>query len=184
MVSTKLTLIALLVATLATTTFTAPNYNGCSTINNIGECVECFERKLLLDGGGCGPALPKTDKCLFYVLGFKNGTRAAECGICKPGYANKIEFKTDSIIQKCVNATLTNCLQENDLVFPNGLQRTCIACANNEYSVENKTTKTATCQKIDKPVPNCKWGSVVVPAFGKAACARCNDGFAVNLQTR
>ena len=185
MVSTKSTLIAIFAAALVSTTLAGPNYNGCSIIGEKGNCQECFERRLKLDGSGCGAALPKSNKCLFYAIGSNNGTSYSSCTTCKPGYANKIDFNKGNLTQKCVNATLSNCLLETDIVFQKVHLKTCNACAiTGEYSVENKTTKVAACQKINNPVPNCKWGSIYSETYRKASCIRCEDGFAVNAVTR
>ena len=184
MISTKLTLIAITVAVLTTTARAAPNYNGCAIINNAGECEECFERKLLLNGGGCGPALPKTDRCLLYRTGFEDKKIASVCSFCKPGYANRIRINGTKVFRSCVPATLKNCLLESDIVVAGKTDRSCVACPDNQYSVPNITTNTATCQKIAEPVANCKWGSLYGKGLGKPQCLRCNDGYAVDSVTR
>ena len=178
MVSTKLTLIAI----LATTTLTAANYNGCAIINQNGICQECFERKVLPNGAGCGPAQPKDDKCLIYQ--FVNGKNSTICGLCKTGYASKIGFDAKGPYQRCVNATLQNCLLETDVILGPRTERVCVACAKDQYAVLNKTTLVAKCQNITNPVANCKWGSIAVPGLTKPQCIRCNDGYAVNGQTK
>ena len=178
MTSTKL----ILTSILATTILTAPNYNGCATLKPSGLCRECFERRLLPDGAGCGSALPKDDKCLLYE--FDNTKNVSKCSACKPGYANKLTFNGTSITQKCVAATLTNCLLETDVDFGQRTERACIACPNNQYSVLNQTTLIGACQNITKPLPNCKWGSIYVPKITPPQCIRCNDGYAVNAQNK
>ena len=142
MVSTKSALIAIFVATLVSITLAGPNYNGCAIIDLNGKCLECFERKLKLDGSGCGPALPKSDNCLLYAIRASNGTNYSSCTTCKTGYANRIEYNNGGYTQKCVKASLTNCLEETDIVFQSGTHTICNTCANNEYSVDN-TTKTS-----------------------------------------
>ena len=183
--TTKSTLIGILIVALASTTLTRPNFNGCAISFLDGICVECFERKLKLDGSGCGPALPKSDKCLLYSTVIQNNSRVLSCGTCKPGYALRVEFQSDGLIQTCVNATLKNCLIEIDSVYKSGTLRFCHACrVKGEYSVVNQTT--AICQKVDvdHTVPNCMWGSLVDPFKKEGTCFRCNDGFALNYLTK
>ena len=184
MISIKLILIASLAANLATTIQAAANYNGCAVIHQDGTCAECFQRKLLLNGAGCGPILPKSDPCLLYQTGFENNKQVTMCSTCKTGYASRININGAKILQECVKASLSNCLLENDAAFPKFTQKTCIACPSGQYSVRNRTTRTANCQKIERPVAHCKWGSIFSEALNRASCIRCDDGYAVNAKTK
>ena len=182
MVYSKSTLLAIVVSALTTTTLTANSYNGCAEINFSGLCTGCFERKVLKTGKGCGPLQPKNDTCLLY--GYNGIKNTAGCSLCKTGFALKTVLNGTKVTQSCVTGTLKNCLLEVDVKVGRNDERGCLACPDNEYSVPNTTARTSTCQKIDKPVPNCKWGSVYSPQLGRAQCIRCNDGFAVEAKTR
>ena len=179
MVSTQLNLILLVTTTLVSSTFALPNHNGCAIIDYFGTCRDCYKRKLLTNGEGCGPLLPESDKCLLYGLQ-ESRTIKSVCNNCKPGYANKLTFNGTQFVQECVNATLKNCILENEIDFGQRVERLCTACPDKQYSVFNETALTSTCQNITNPVQNCLWGSLVNPVSGNATCLRCEDGYAVD----
>ena len=128
-------------------------YEGCVIVNESGVC-ECFERRVLYNGKGCGPKLPKSNKCSIYSIELATRTKRNFCSICKPGFALKVEttpgvtlggFKTT-----CVRGTIQNCLIET---VTRSKRHGCSGCSGGLYS--NKFE----CKKISKPVPNCMWGA-------------------------
>ena len=145
-----------------------------------GTCGQCYKRKVLETGNGCGPVLPATDKCILYS--YNKNVKQQQCAACAEGYAEKIQItnstNTTKITTSCVKGSLDNCIIEGESEGA----RFCYACDKGLYSVLNKTAKTGTCQKVDNPVPNCLWGSFVQPAAqGGPHCIRCVNGFAVDL---
>ena len=183
MVSTKFSLIAVLFIALTSTTLAFPSYEGCTLIDIFGGCRECYRRKLQTDGEGCGSLLPKSDPCLFYQL-HEARTIKSVCSECKPGYASKLTLQDTKFVQECVKATLPNCILEKEIDFGQRTERVCVACSNNQYSIFNQASFLGTCQNITKPVQNCKWGAQYSKQLDEASCARCNDGYAVDINTR
>ena len=182
MVSTKLALIAIINIAFIAPALTNTDYNGCAILDRRGLCQECFER-IRLPLGGCGPALPKSDKCLLYEYDRPN--KSYRCSVCKIGYTNKVSLNGTKVIQRCVKGTLNdNCLIETDVRIGPNTERACYACAKDTYSVQDATARIFTCKKITQKVPNCKWGGVYVPKRGKPHCFRCNEGYAVDSKTQ
>ena len=182
MVNPKPTLIAILITALAASTVTANSYDGCAILDNAGRCRECFERKVLPNGQGCGPQQPSSDKCLLYTI--DNTKRTSNCLLCKTGSASKVVRNGPRTSQSCVPATFSNCLLEIDLTVGTYTSKECVACPGGQYSVPNVAKRTSTCQQISNPVPNCKWGSTYSPQIKQARCIRCDDGYAVDFNTR
>ena len=180
MVYSKSPLTALLLVTLASLVITANQFTGCVEINN-GKCIQCLQRKVLEEGQGCGPLLPKTDKCLFYI--YNRFQSKQICAACKPGFADKISFSGSSVVHNCIKGSIPGCLLEVDIgITADKVATTCAACPQGKYSVLDKQTRTSTCKAVAKPAANCFWGGVFKD--GKAQCIRCNDGFAVDSKTR
>ena len=179
--SAKLSVIALIVSILISTTKAAPNYNGCAVIGRDGKCRICYKSKLLTNGEGCGPLLPKEDKCQMHGLPVNRNTDPI-CLYCKQGYANQYTLSFD-ITQKCVKALLANCLSEVDYISGKIVQKLCVLCPNQEYSVINATVDLATCQKVPNPDPNCKWGSFYSLKDNNGDCSVCKEGYAIDSAT-
>ena len=169
-----------LLTSLAASTHSAPSgYNGCSSIDNNGFCVECFKRKVLSDGKGCGPLQPKSDKCLFYI--FNTLRNSSACSFCKTGYAYRVAFNGTELEETCVPGALSNCILEIDFAFSKKTERLCEACGKGLYSVKDAGNRTSTCKKVTKPLQNCEWGSFYDPKLEEGGCIRCDAGFAVDL---
>ena len=166
---------SLIVFVALAATITANSFKGCISVVD-GKCLQCLERHVYPNGTGCGPARPQNDTCLIY--GYNRFEKKQVCSGCKTGYADQVTIKGNKLIQTCVPGTIKGCLLEADIVVGNKTTTECLACPNNTYSVLNRTTRTSTCQKVAKPVPNCFWGSTSDAAGAK--CARCKDGYAVD----
>ena len=180
MVFSKSTLIAIFITHLVVTTGLAANsFNGCTYVDPSGRCGTCFKRKVLSSGKGCGPLQPETDECLIYTYNFVKKTSI--CSYCKTGFASQVIVKLPYVYQSCVKATFTNCLLEDDLVSKGQETKTCVACPiKGEFAVADLATGLSTCEKIDNPDPNCKWGSNFESWAEKPRCIRCEEGYAVN----
>ena len=180
MIFQKSTLISLLVLATAISGLNANSFNGCVSANSNGKCDQCLERKVLIDGNGCGPLQPTNDTCLIY--GYNGIFKRELCNVCKTGYANKLIFDGGNVTQSCIPGTIQGCLLEEDVTLGKLNETICEACPNNTYSVLNLTTKTSTCQNITNPIANCKWGAAAI--FNEIQCSRCNDGYAIDALTR
>ena len=87
----KFTTLALIgIASFIVSSKSQNTYDGCVAVKD-GVC-DCYERKVLQTGKGCGPKLPKTDKCAIYSIDIEPFKAEGYCSICKPGYAQKEEI--------------------------------------------------------------------------------------------
>ena len=159
-----------LLTTLSSATLTAEGFDGCVLLGRKQECGECFKRKILRATKGCGPLEPKEDRCLLYD--FDYARNVSTCNLCKTGSALKLGFNGTRTTKTCVPATIKGCLFEVDIPLMQP-SRACAGCADNKYSVVNKTAGVRSCQKIENPIANCRWGSVYLSATNYAECLRC-----------
>ena len=157
----------------------AAQFKGCISETR-GVCTECFGRKVLTNGQGCGPKLPPGDKCAFYETVTTTGKKSTKCTICKPGYAQKLTFKPGQGLEsKCVQGSIENCLIE--IISPFN-KHACSGCSGGLYAVPNAQGSSYSCKKISNPLPNCKWGSIAIGNTRR--CIRCNDGYALVKETQ
>ena len=172
----------ILLALCSVSVFTSGNstkYEGCTQLSEDGKCIECFERKLLPNGQGCGPKQPKNNTCEIYH--YSRLINQSYCAGCKPGYSNKEQPIGRRLNTTCIKGIIPGCLYESYLPVSETPGHFCSACANNTYSFFNKTTFTSRCAKTSNPVPHCRWGSYVNSAG--PTCFLCEDGFTLKLLT-
>ena len=159
---------------VATLSIKATQYPGCVMIaGGTTKCNECYRRKVLPNGEGCGPLLPEADKCQIYL---KDPSQAeSRCATCKVGYADGSNSKTPSDF--CLKGKIKGCVEET--LAPSGI-RVCYACSGGMYAFDDGSYL---CKKIPLPVANCMWGARYQPATGQAECYRCNPGYSLNYNT-
>ena len=156
----------------------AGSYQGCITTDQSGKCIDCYKRKALPSGDGCGPKRAANDHCTSYF--YESNIQQVQCNTCDPGYALKIIPKG----AYCVRATLQDCHAET--IFEAGLDNgtSCDACTNGKYSVTTKRSpqRVSSCKEISNPIPHCKYGGVVND--GTPTCYKCNPGYTVAYGSR
>ena len=156
----------------------AETFPGCAHQVS-GICYECYHRRPLPNGRGCGPTLPTDDTCTLYqVVGIKNNKVTSECSVCKPGYALQGQPISNGTFQyTCIPGTIQNCVFET----VHYSHHVCLACKNGTYSVKNPNGSSS-CQKVNNTVSHCQWGSVQDGTGFD--CFRCKSGFAVDVDTK
>ena len=154
-------------------------FEGCVGLSSDGTCGECYKRKLLPNGQGCGPKQPDSDPCEFYD--YSKLFNKTNCIGCKPGYSNKEQVIGDQFVTGCIKGVIPDCLYESYIPVGPTPGHFCNACGNKKYAFFNKTSQSTTCANFSNPVANCKWGSYVT--FGIASCFLCEDGFTLKLES-
>ena len=154
-------------------------FEGCAFQTN-GICSGCFQSKVLPNGKGCSPKLPKKDTCAVYSFEVEKKERVSTCVVCKKGYALKQSSKPDQKSLKgeestCIQGTIDYCIIEGVNPFN---QHACNACSGGRYSVKDPKTTTSVCKRIANPIPHCRWGSFA--SRSKTFCMRCDPGYAVS----
>ena len=168
-------------ALLLTTTLVKGGRDGCVSQGSTG-CFICYRRHSIKDAG-CGPLLPDSDPCQFYI--FKHIDNINSCYGCKPGFALQSSITIHGSTTKCVKGTIPGCLREEHVIRDGKLTAiACDACSDGRYSVEAPKTYAQSCKEISNPVPNCLWGGIVVSGmYGQIRCYRCKEGYAVDANT-
>ena len=164
--TSQLTLLSI-IAAVATS---QDSYEGCVSVLN-GKCHQCFERKVLKDGAGCGELLPAENTCAIYQLNRDGHTNT--CIACLAKYAFNPVGQGRYV---CVKGTIPGCLIE--ALLPGG-RHECAGCEPGKYSVNS--AKGDVCKAISNPAPHCVFGSFLVA--GKARCFKCDKNHGVDVVT-
>ena len=186
MTTFKLTSVALTLLCLLGSSLTH-HHIGCLSVGRFPRaitpvCFECYRRKPNTPNGvGCGPLMPESDKCAFYVS--LPQANDFGCGQCKPGYA--FNFNT----KKCVTGTIQNCAAE---YFNQFKKSQCQGCLNGYALLDGESMFTKKCippAQVPIAIKNCLWGGNYrpkgfdplhnrdIPAF--VSCFRCKPGFSL-----
>ena len=163
--TTKIIILATICALCHTNTIQASNFEGCSSIY-LEKCQVCYLRKLDFSTGGCGPVVPESNHCAFFVSTPQRN--ASRCIDCKRGFTFDGSKPAG---KKCIPSTLSkSCIKA--LVLNN--KQTCFECENG-YVFAGETDCTPASQ-VKHADPNCVWGGLATKSF--VTCARCKDGYA------
>ena len=146
------------------------NFKGCVQVVE-GVCLECYKRKALPNGAGCGPLQPDSDNCLLYTWTKGRGLR---CLACKKGFSgNLVQTKTGSILE-CQKGTIQHCIFEYG--FSDGTHA-CGLCDEGRYSVSVSNGSSDICSKVKNPALNCEDGASA--AISPPLCGVCQQGYSV-----
>ena len=163
-------LLAFSASTLQASLLQAGNFKGCVSVVN-GVCQQCYRRKVLPKGAGCGPLQPASDTCQIYI----QTQTGPLCLSCKKGYSNAVtQPSPGQFTRVCRPGTISYCLDES--THPDGSE-SCDLCAEGRYSVTQSGGSTDACLKIRKPVPHCADGSLALVT--PTQCGVCDEGYAV-----
>ena len=170
-------LLSLSLSSLQVSDLLAPNFKGCVSVVE-GSCQQCYRRKLLPNGNGCGPLQPPSDKCQFYTY---SGDVGPVCLGCKQGYTNAEVSSRIGTLHECKPGSIAYCLDEATGVYGT---ESCYLCSGGRYSVAQPGGKTRACVRINNSVANCKEGaSASSVQRSPPKCGLCEDGFAVEVNT-
>ena len=167
-----------LLAALTATSISSP-FNGCVSASPQGKCLECYRRKVLLDGSGCGSLEPESDPCELYETSSApfHPKKVANCIRCKPGHALKV---IDQVTSFCIKGIIQDCVYE--MHFKNGYV-TCPSCRNGKYEVSGtgQNARISRCVTVSNPLSHCMNGGMYLNK--QPQCSRCADGYTVDIQS-
>ena len=164
----------------ATISVKAGSYTGCIIAlpgQDGGVCVDCYKRKVLDNGKGCGPLDPPSDPCLVhhkYTIDNSN-----TCYLCKQGFSNSHPV-SNTTHTSCVKGVIQDCIYEFKSAVGSPV---CNACSGGKYAVLSDRTQRYSCQKVPNPLPNCLLGGSYYAPDKSISCYRCAEGYSASIAT-